>query len=89
MKKEFINNTTVLPPLMIRLPKSGQRCQISGLSRATLYVLITPSVFNGNNPPVKSVSLRTRGNIRGIRLISYESLQDYLNSQVLKAGGIS
>jgi len=74
---------------MIRMPRTGQRCPVSGLSRSTLYVLITPSEFNGYNPPVKSICVRARGNIRGIRLVSYESLKAYLDRQVLNAGGNS
>jgi hypothetical protein len=33
---------------------------------------------NGNKPPVKSVVLRKRGAVRGIRLINYNSLMQYL-----------
>lgn len=62
-------------PEFIRLPRSGHRCPWTGLSRATLNSLIL-----GERPPVKSCVLRSRGNIRGIRLISFESLLAYLNN---------
>jgi hypothetical protein len=38
------------------------------------------SLILGNNPPVKSVSLRKRYAIRGTRLIHLESLLAYLES---------
>ena len=58
----------------MRLPKTGQRCTITGLSRATLNELIL-----GTQPPVKSVVLRKRGNTRGIRLIECQSLLAHLH----------
>jgi len=66
----------------IRMPRSGQKCPYTGLSRSSLYKLTVPSKDNGNCPPVKSICLRNRGSFRGIRLISYESLCDYLNQQM-------
>ena len=67
--------------LWLRLPKPGQRCAITGLSRATLNELIL-----GPDAPVRSAVIRKRGNIRGIRLISRSSLTDYIESNVdLKA----
>lgn len=67
-------------PEWIRLPKKG-RCPYTGLSRSSLSSLIIPCAANNHRPPVKSVCLRARGAARGIRLISYDSLMDYLNSQ--------
>ena len=61
-------------PEFIRLPKSPQRCPFSGLSRSALNVLIL-----GTNPPVRSVVVRKRGAVRGIRLIDYASLIKYLH----------
>lgn len=63
-----------VPPEWIRLPKPTHQCPHSGLSRSKLNELIL-----GPNPPVRSVSLRKRGQLRGTRLISYDSLMDYLN----------
>lgn len=61
-------------PEFVRLPASGKRCPISSLSRTALNGLIL-----GPNPPVKSVSLRRKGALRGVRLIVVESLLDYLH----------
>ena len=65
----------------LRLPKSGQ-CPITGLTRSKLYDLISPSEDNGFKPPVKSVSLRKRGQTKGTRLIVLQSLLDYLRREV-------
>ena len=67
----------------LRLPKSGQ-CPITGLTRSKLYDLISPSEDNGFKPPVKSVSLRKPGQIKGTRLIVLQSLLDYLYREVDK-----
>jgi len=67
-------------PEFIRLPKPGQRCPWTGLSRSGLNNLILPSVANGGRPLVVSKSLRKRGALRGTRLISYDSLMSYLKS---------
>ena len=67
----------------LRLPKSGQ-CPITGLTRSKLYDLISPNEDNGFKPPVKSVSLRKPGQIKGTRLIVLQSLLDYLYGEVEK-----
>ena len=61
----------------IRLPKVG-RCPYSGLTRSTLNNLILPCEINGFKPPVRSVSLRKRTQVRGTRLIHYGSLMSYI-----------
>jgi hypothetical protein len=66
-------------PEWIRLPTKG-RCAYTGLSRSTLYTLIAPCEANGHRPPVRSVSLRRRGNTKGVRLIYLQSLLDYLEA---------
>ena len=68
-------------PEFIRIPKSGP-CPYTGLCRSTMYGLLTPTEENGYSPPVKSVSLRKRGQIKGTRLVVYQSLIDYLYGQV-------
>ncbi len=65
-------------PEWIRLPAPGHRCPYTGLSRSTLNELTIPGPANGNKPTVKSVVLRKRGAVRGIRLINYDSLMQYL-----------
>lgn len=62
-------------PIWIRLPKSGQLCPYTGLSRSSLNNLIL-----GSNPQVKSVSLKKRYAIRGTRMIHFQSLLDYIES---------
>jgi hypothetical protein len=65
-------------PEYIRLPKPYERCRLTGLSRSTLAELVVPCDANGHKPPVKSLVVRKRGATRGIRLINYDSLLDYL-----------
>ena len=64
----------------IRLPRPGSRCPHTGLSRSTLLELCVPHRGYKGTPPVKSVVIRKPGAIRGIRLVHYASLIDYLAS---------
>jgi hypothetical protein len=83
-----MNTTLVQPPAAalsettkpewLRLPAPGARCRFTGLSRSTLNELTIAGPANDGSPPVKSVVLRKRGAMRGIRLISYDSLMGYL-----------
>ena len=57
----------------LRLPRSRSKDPIFGLSRSTWNNLILPTVANRQQPPVKSVSLRRNGALRGTRLIVVES----------------
>lgn len=66
-------------PEFVRLPKAGLRCPFTGLSRSALNELILPSAEQPN-PPVRSVLMKKRGAIRGIRLIDYDSLMAYIRS---------
>jgi hypothetical protein len=59
-------------PEWLRIPEVAR---LFGIRRSMLYELITSG-------KVKSCSLRRRGAMRGIRLISYDSLVAYLESQV-------
>ena len=67
-------------PEWIRFPSKG-RCPYTGLSRSYLYTLVTACEANGHRPRVRSVSLRRRGSVHGVRLIELQSLLDYLESQ--------
>jgi site-specific DNA recombinase len=69
-------------PVYIRLPKPGEKCAITGLSRAKLNELILPNERNGFKPQVASKSLRQKGAQRGIRLVLLESLMMYLSGSV-------
>ncbi len=62
-------------PIWIRLPRSGRACPYTGLSRSVMNSLIL-----GDNPPVRSVSLRKKYAVRGTRLIHMESLLTYLEA---------
>lgn len=70
-----------ITPEFIRLPKNGL-CPWTGLSRAKIYELISPNEANGHKAPVKSVSLRKSGAVKGTRLIVTESLLNYLRAQI-------
>lgn len=63
----------------IRLPRSGSKDPIFGLSRSTWNNLILPTVANRHQPPIRSVSLRRNGALRGTRLIVVESAIAFFN----------
>ncbi|MGA2029025.1 MAG: hypothetical protein ABSG87_03020 [Verrucomicrobiota bacterium] len=62
----------------LRLPPVGQRCAVTGMSRAALNALILPTEANGGKPAVKSFCLRQRGAKTGIRLIDYQDLRRHI-----------
>ncbi|BDS05415.1 hypothetical protein NT6N_04550 [Oceaniferula spumae] len=62
-------------PAYLRLPKNGERCPVSGLSKSALSSLI-----RGANPKVESFPLMQSGANRGQRMIVTESLLIYLDS---------
>ncbi|MBK1854988.1 helix-turn-helix domain-containing protein [Verrucomicrobiaceae bacterium 5K15] len=64
--------TPPLKPEWLRIP---QATQVFGIGRSKLYELIAEG-------KIKSVSLRKRGQTSGTRLISYDSLADYIESQL-------
>lgn len=74
-------------PIYIRLPKSGEKCPLTGLSSSKLYDLIQPSDRNAHRAPVKSLSLKLPGRARGTRLIGWASLKAYLASQLPNENG--
>jgi hypothetical protein len=65
-------------PEYIRLPKPRERDPVFGLSRSYLNVLILPSSENNYRPPVRSVVLRRKGAKTGVRLISVQSLREFI-----------
>jgi len=65
-------NTTAHKPEWIRIP---QATAFFGVGRSKLYELIGAG-------KIKSTSLRERGQKRGTRIISYDSLANYIESQV-------
>lgn len=68
-------------PEFIRLPKTGTLDPLTGLTRSKLNELVLPCPANDHKPPVKSVCLRQRGAVKGVRLIVFKSLMDYLHGQ--------
>ncbi len=70
MKHELPSQQTKLRPEWIR-PR--QATQIFGMGRSKLYELIAQN-------KIKTVSMRSRGAKHGTRLISYDSLAEYLES---------
>lgn len=75
-------------PEFIRLPKPGTLCPYTGLSRSKLNEIVLPSLLNNFQPPVKSISLRNRGQIKAVRLIVFDSLITYLRT-FMQEGGAS
>ncbi len=71
---------STITPEFIRLPKPGTLCRWTGLSRSKLNELILPSPLNSFKPPVRSLSLRNRGQVKAVRLIVLDSLLSYLRS---------
>ena len=74
-----VEASTSVKPEFIRLPKGGTRCPHTGLSRSKLNQLVLPCKENDYKPPVESKVLRSRGTIRGTRLIVFDSLMNYLH----------
>jgi len=68
-------------PEFIRLPKTGTLCPFTGLTRSKLNELILPCALNDYKPPVRSVVLRQKGAIKGVRLVVFKSLIEYLRGQ--------
>lgn len=73
--------TANVRPEFLRLPPVGTADPLTGLRRSLLNSLILPTAENGHKPPVRSIVLRKPGRKRGVRLIHFASLLDYLNQQ--------
>ena len=74
-----VEASATVRPEFVRLPKGGTRCPHTGLSRSKMNQLVLPCKENDFKPPVESKVLRSRGTIRGTRLIVFDSLMEYLN----------
>ena len=68
-------------PEFIRLPKTGTLCPYTGLTRSKMNELVLPCPQNDHKPPVKSVCLRQRGAVKGVRLVSFDSLITFIRKQ--------
>jgi len=73
-------------PEWTRLPKTGTLDAWTGLTRSKLNELVLPCPANEYKPPVRSICLRQRGKVKGVRLIHLRSLLDYLNAQANTTG---
>ena len=73
----------------LRLPsgKAGARDPIYNLSRGKWNSLILPCKANGFKPPIKSVSQRNRGALRGVRMISADSARAYFQNLLAEQEG--
>ena len=65
------NQPSAIQPEWLRVKEA---CDYSRLSKPKLYDLL-------NRQLIKSVSLRERGQIKGTRLVSFESLRRFLESR--------
>jgi hypothetical protein len=69
-------------PPYVRLPRPGARCPWTGLSRGTMNELIL-----GPDAPVRSLVITRPGAHRGIRLIEFASLLQYLDGLLVEQAG--
>jgi excisionase family DNA binding protein len=67
-------------PTPVEWLRVKEACHYSRISKATLYALL-------NRGLIRSVSLRERGQIKGTRLISFDSLKHFLDSRA--TGGLA
>jgi len=65
----------------IRLPRPGNRCPLTGLSRSTLAELVRPCERNAYAPPVESRLLKRKHAARGVLLINRASLLAFIEGQ--------
>jgi hypothetical protein len=81
------NHITVAAPVpehakYMRLPRTGERDAVFGLSRSFLNTLILACRQNGYAPLVRSVVIRKPGSRTGVRLVDLESLSNYIHAHV-------
>ncbi len=79
---DIADKNGVVRPEFIRIPRVGEKCPVTGLCRSKLNQLILPCEENGHHAPVRSVSLRKRGALRGVRLIPTDELVAYLRQEL-------
>ena len=69
-----------MTPEFIRLPKPRATCPVTGMSRTGLYNLCVPTKANAFRPKVPAKCLRSPGNLRGVWLIPYGPLVEFLRA---------
>jgi hypothetical protein len=62
------------------MPRWGDRCPHTGLTRSAIDLLVRAQEKNNFRPPVVSKIMRQSGAGKGVRLIDFESLLNYLAS---------
>lgn len=67
-------------PEWVHLPRRGEQCPFTGVSRSTMWRLAVPCTENNFIPPVRSVVLKRPGMVRGRRKIHLASLLAYIDS---------
>lgn len=80
MKPKNIQPSNQPAPVLPEWLRVKEACDYSRLSKPKLYDLL-------NRQLIKSVSLRERGQIKGTRLVSFDSLRKFLESRA--SGGIA
>jgi len=90
-KRTIINSTTLIPSVaapasqrveFFRLPAPGKRDPHFGLSRGWYYKAAALG-------EIKLVAIRQRGALRGVRLIAYDSVMDYIRCSMGNAADTS
>jgi hypothetical protein len=72
----------------IRLPKEGEKCPHTGLSRSSLNEILSETDPATGEKLVRSSVKKKEGAKRGIKLIDRQSLLDYLDKQADAQRGI-
>ncbi|MCU0791936.1 MAG: hypothetical protein MUE42_03600 [Opitutaceae bacterium] len=73
-------NRAVFDSTWLRLPRPGERCSVSGLSRSGLVELCIGGPRNNWKPPVEARRLKRKGAARGVVLISRASLVAFIEA---------
>ena len=79
LHRERISEDTVLP-YYVPLPSGRATEFYTGLRRGVLNRLVLPTPANAYRPPVRSISLAARGQLKGKRLVHLGSLLAYLDT---------
>jgi hypothetical protein len=75
-----IDSTQLRRIEFLRLPKPGQLCPYTGLSRSFINSLVLPTNANKYKPPVRSFVLRRQGARTGVRIVDASSLFSYIRA---------
>ena len=65
-------------PETIRLPKGGEHDPHFGLTRSFINALVLPTEENNFKPKVRSFVMRHKGARKGVRLVDFQSLKNYI-----------